>query len=144
MSKKKKFAGKKTKLAKHALTQVLTQEAADPRPTSAAEEAERSEWSLTQAIEALRDRQLELDLTIIHPPAHPPSRDGAAVHQDSYLTLLQDLYGLRELMGRGAGGSGAVTVIPTSPCLPSEARFQLLVQEARQTLREIRVLMAAD
>jgi|GEM_PF-2535443 len=144
MSKKKKFAGKKTKLAKHALTQVLTQEAAPPKAAPAAGEAERHDWSLTQAIEALRERQLELDLTIVHTPVRPPSGDEAGVYHDSFLTLLQDLYGLRQLMGFGPGASGDVTVIPTSTRLPSGPRFRRLVQETRQTLREIRGLMGAD
>ncbi len=92
MSKKKRFAGKKTKLAKHALTQVLEQVQAEepysPRPPE-------PPGTLARAVQTLRQDQLPLVL---------PAPDLAtadlellpAPELDPFLAILEELYELRD------------------------------------------------
>jgi hypothetical protein len=136
MSKKKKFAGKKTKLAEHALTQVLEQERSEaaetpPSPSSAS--------TLAQAVQALRNDQLHLDL----PPADShtiPSQDQLEL-ADSYLTLLQELEDMRELL-RAPDLPARQRPGGTKPwTLPSPEIMKYSLQVINHRLREIRALM---
>lgn len=94
MSKKKRFAGKKTKLAKHALTQVLEQvqaeEAYSPSPP-------QPPGTLARAVQTLRQDQL---------PLVPPTPDLATANLalvpapdlDPFLAILAELYELRDCL----------------------------------------------
>ncbi len=139
MSKKKKLAGKKTKLAKHSLTKVLTTETSpEPAPPPSRSAGESPDWSLTQAIEALRNRQLELDLTIIQAPGRPRIAPASRADTASYLDLLNDLYGLRNLMMTGQAAVTSLQPAPSPARVPSRSRFRAVMQETRKTLQEIR------
>ncbi len=93
MPKKKKFAGKKTKLAEHALTQVLEKERSyipetmeGPSPSS----------TLAQAVQALRQDQLHLEMALAD-DRPIPSQEQLQI-ADAYLALLQELADMRELL----------------------------------------------
>ena len=93
MSKKKKFAGKKTKLAEHALTQVLEQEMSeDSEPL----QVPPLSLTLAQVVQALRNDQLPLDLPL--PDAHPIPSPRQLEPNDAYLRVLQELEDMRELL----------------------------------------------
>ena len=71
MPKKKKFAGKKTKLAEHALTQVLEKERSE---TTNAVEGPASSSTLAQAVQALRQDQLQLEMPTANGHSIPTPR----------------------------------------------------------------------
>ncbi len=93
MPKKKKFAGKKTKLAEHALTQVLEKEMSDT-PQSLAGPAASS--TLAQAVQALRQDQMQLEMPTAN--GHPIPMQEQLKIADAYLALLQELADMRELL----------------------------------------------
>jgi hypothetical protein len=93
MSKKKKFAGKKTKLAEHALTQVLEQEMSeDSEPL----QIPPLSLTLAQVVQALRNDQLPLDLP--PPETYPIPSPRQLEPNDAYLRILQELEDMRELL----------------------------------------------
>ena len=139
MSKKKKFAGKKTKLAEHALTQVLEQERSEISDAPGPMEVPSSSLTLAQAVQALRNDQLNLDL---------PQTDGHIIPTqerlettNTYLSLLQELEYMRELLRapnlparpRAAGHKNGT--------LPNPEIMTYSLQVIGHTLREIRTMM---
>lgn len=140
MSKKKKLAGKKTKLAKLALTQVLSQGAG--APASSGEPISAVATSFSQALEALQSRQMELELSFLDSPGSFPPGEAHASYSYSYVYLLQHLSLLRNLF----------TYEQLDPLLPQEASFRVaartppahlkkLVEDIKKSLREIKLLM---
>lgn len=93
MSKKKKFAGKKTKLAKHALTQALTaRNPASPPPESAPAPAA----TLVQALQALRHEELTTSHLDLDEP-RLPTQEQLQMAQ-AYLQLLEELSDIRDCL----------------------------------------------
>ncbi len=139
MPKKKKFAGKKTKLAEHALTQVLEQERSEASEAAKSEEALPSSLTLAQAVQALRNDQLNLDL---------PQADGHSIpthHQletaNTYLTLLQELEDMRDLL-RAPNLPARPRAVGQKPwSLPNSEIIKYSLQVIGHTLREIKTLM---
>jgi hypothetical protein len=136
MPKKKKFAGKKTKLAEHALTQVLEQEMSE---ASEPLEVPSASWTLAQAVQSLRNDQLNLELPTFEVPPIPSQHQLESA--DTYLAMLQELEGMRDLLRapnlparpRGTG--------PKPGALPNSQVIQYSLQVIDHTLREIKTLM---
>ena len=136
MSKKKKFAGKKTKLAEHALTQVLEKERSeisetleDPSPSS----------TLAQAVRALRQDQMHLEMPVAN--GHPRPTPEQLKIANAYLAFLQDLSDMRELLRAPnlpvrprAGGQK-----PWS--LPNHEVIEYSLQIITNTLRDLKVFL---
>lgn len=133
MSKKKKFTGKKTKLAEHALTQVLEQERSGPvefpEPPSA-------NLTLSQAVQTLRNDQLHLELPSSDSRTLPSQRQLELAN--GYLAVLQELADMRELL--------RAPTVPSRPSLygqqpwslPNPEIMHYSLQVIGHTLREIR------
>lgn len=137
MSKKKKFAGKKTKLAKHALTQVLAaQVPAEPESSAAPPAA----VSLAQAVQNLRQE----NLTLLVPDADPrvlPTQQQLQTAQ-TYLQLVQELTALRELL-RAPGQAPRPAWRPEKPWLTIGPEIlHYACQLVQKTLRDLRALLA--
>jgi len=135
MPKKKKFAGKKTKLAEHALTQVLTQEKSEaPEPFDPT-----ASLTLAQAVQAMRNDQLNLELPLSqgHPIPTPIRLETA----HAYLTIVQELENIREML--------RAPNLPTRPPLvgqkpwtwPTPEILNYSLQLIGHTLREIKLLL---
>ncbi len=135
MSKKKKFAGKKTKLAEHALTQVLTQERSEaPEPPG----APSSSLTLAQAVQSLRNDQLNLDLP---PNGHTIPTQIQLETAYAYITLLQELESIREML-RAPNLPARPPVVGQKPWTwPNPEIIKYSMQVIGHTLRDIRTLM---
>jgi hypothetical protein len=139
MSKKKLLTGKKTKLAKLALTRALENKASEIPETSAA--SDKVSPSLTEVVQALRQWQLPLDQTLTPDQRESALARSSSSQEYSYFHLLQDLRHLQELL-HPAG-------LPTTPreapkgrlTLPSPEIFQELIRLTVKTLRELKSLM---
>lgn len=137
MSKKKKFAGKKTKLATHALTQALKQVQSEGPPSSS---TPAPVGTLAQALQSLRHDQLPLHLPLPEDrlPADPPPL--AVTHQ--FLAVLKELEDIREVL-RAPGVPPRPRRLGPSP--GSQIAPDIITYSFRligHTLREIRALMA--
>lgn len=139
MSKKKKFAGKKTKLAEHALTQVLEQEKSETSEALESVEAPAASLTLARAVQALRNDQLNLELPLAdgHPIPTPHELETA----NAYLALLQELEGIRELLRAPNLPARSRPAGPGSRTLPDPAIINYSLQVVSHTLREIKTLM---
>ncbi len=135
MPKKKKFAGKQTKLAKHALTQVLEQVHGD-----GALETPTPAGTLAQALHNLRQEQ---------PPLHPPlfadlsQEDFFPATPGSYfLAIIRELEDLREIL-RNPGVPPQPRRFPTDAgSLPAPDIVAYSFRLISLTLREIRSILA--
>jgi hypothetical protein len=135
MSKKKKFAGKKTKLAEHALTQVLTQESEAAQPIV----APSSSLTLAQAVQALRHDQLHLELPLSDGPPIPTQ--GQLASAKAYLATVQELEDIRELL-RAPNLPARPRPVRQKPwSLPTPEIISYSLQVVNHTLRDIRTLM---
>lgn len=138
MSKKKKFAGKKTKLAKHALTQALAaQNPALPQPEP---ETTSPAASLKQALQTLRHEGLSFSPLEISQPLLP-SQEQLQTAQ-TYLQLLEELAEIRDYL-RAPGQPARPRRRPEKPWLtitPEILRYA--IQLIANTLREIRPRLA--
>jgi hypothetical protein len=136
MPKKKKFAGKKTKLAEHALTQVLEKERSEVPETM---EDPSLSSTLAQAVQALRQDQMHLDMPVVN--GHPiPTQEQLKI-ADAYLAFLQELSDMRELLRAPnlpvrprAGGQK-----PWS--LPSTEIIEYSLQLIGNTLRDLKLFL---
>jgi hypothetical protein len=139
MPKKKKFAGKKTKLAEHALTQVLEQERAEASGASESGEAPSSSLTLFRAVQALRNDQLNLDLP--QADGHPIPTQRQLETANTYLTLLQELESMRELL-RAPNLPARTRAVGQQPwSLPNQEIIAYSLQVIGHTLQEIKTLM---
>jgi hypothetical protein len=139
MPKKKKFAGKKTKLAEHALTHVLEQERAEASEASESGEASSSSLTLFRAVQALRNDQLNLDLP--QADAHPIPTQRQLETANTYLTLLQELESMRELL-RAPNLPARTRAVGQQPwSLPTPEIIAYSLQVIGHTLQEIKTLM---
>lgn len=138
MSKKKLLAGKKTKLAKLALTQALAGKSPGaPEPAAAPETASPS---LTQVVQAMREWQSVLDQPLTAIPGKAVARKFPRAEY-SYFHLLQDLRHLQELL--------PCPGLPATPkkarsgrlVLPSPEIFKELIRLTIITLRELKSLL---
>jgi len=138
MSKKSKFAGKKTKLAKHALTQALEQEQSENPAAVSAPTALRT---LAQALESLRQDQLP-----IYPPLftdHPPTGDPEVAASQQYLAVIKELEDIRESL-RAPGVPRRRQLEPRAGTLLAPDIISYALQIIGHTLREIRNLMSSS
>jgi len=134
MSKKKRFAGKKTKLAKHALTQVLEQVHSEASPP-----AEARLNTLAQAVQTLRQDQLPLQFSL--PPDISLDQRLPMTSQNWYATLLNDLHNLRELL-RSPGVPPRRQRLGTEPvAMPESGIVNYAMGVIAHTLKEIRALL---
>jgi hypothetical protein len=136
MSKKKKFPGKKTKLAEHALTQALEKEkseAADPL------EVPDASSTLAQVVQALRNDQLHLDLPAGE--AHPILTRHQVETANTYLAMVQELKGMRELLRAPSLPARTRTIEQKSGKFPTPEIVNYSLQVIGKTLREIRAIM---
>lgn len=136
MSKKKKFAGKKTKLAKHALTQALTtKNPASPQPEAVPAPAA----TLAQALQTLRHEELTINQLDLSGPLLPTQEQLQTAQ--AYLQLLEELSDIRDRL-RAAGQ-------PPRPRRRPERLWQTItpeilryaVQLTAATLRQLRPLL---
>jgi hypothetical protein len=135
MPKKKKFAGKKTKLAEHALTQVLAQEKSEALELP---ETPSSSLTLARAVQSLRNDQLNLDLPS---NGHTLPTQIQLETANAYLTLLQELEGIREML-RAPNLPARSPVISQKPWTwPNPEVIKYSLQVIGHTLRDIRTLM---
>jgi hypothetical protein len=136
MSKKKKFAGKKTKLAEHALTQVLEKERSytsetmeGPSPTS----------TLAQAVQALRQDQLHLEMVLVEAPSIPTQEELEL--GDAYLAFLKELTDMRELL-RAPDLPARTRSAKHKPWdLPNPEVIEYSLQIIGKTLREVQAFL---
>ena len=136
MSKKKKFAGKKTKLAEHALTQVLAQEKSEATESP---EAPSSSLTLARAVQSLRNDQLNLDLP--QTDGHPIPTQRQLETANTYLTLLHELENMRHLL-RAPNLPARPRAVGKQPwILPNSEIIAYSLQVIGHTLREIKTLM---
>jgi hypothetical protein len=136
MSKKKKFAGKTTKLAEHALTQVLAQEKSED---SAPLQVPPLSLTLAQVVQALRNDQLPLDL----PPAdsHPIPSPRQLETVDAYLGVLKELEEMRELL-RAPDLPVRPRVAGQKPwTLPNAEIVEYSLQVIDKTLRDLKTIL---
>ena len=136
MSKKKKFAGKKTKLAKHALTQALEQEQSES-PTAVSPAT--AVGTLAQALQSLRHDHLPL-----HPPLfadHTQANASEAVATRQYLAVIKELEDIREIL-RAPGVSPRRRLEPSAWTLLAPDILSYSLQIIGHILREIRSLMS--
>jgi hypothetical protein len=139
MSKKKKFAGKKTKLAEHALTHVLEQEKSEAAEALGPLEAPSSSLTLAQAVQALRNDQLNLELPLSDD--HPIPTQHQLEAANAYLALLQELEGVRELL-RAPNLPARPRAVDQKPrTLPNPEIIKYSLQVIGHTLREIKTFM---
>jgi hypothetical protein len=139
MQKKNKFAGKKTKLAEHALTQVLEQERAEASEASESWEAPSSSLTLLQAVQAFRNDQLNLDLP--QADGHPIPTQRQMETANTYLILLQELENMRELLRAPNLPERTRAVGQRSWSLPNSEIIAYSLQVIGHTLQEIKTLM---
>ena len=134
MSKKKKFAGKKTKLAEHALTQVLEKEMSEnPEPL------EGPASTLAQAVQALRQDQLHLEMPLAdHRPI--PTREELKL-ADVYLAFLQDLADMRELLRAPDRPARPGPGLQKPWTLPTTEVLEYSLQVIAKTLRDLKVFL---
>jgi len=136
MSKKKKFAGKKTKLAEHALTQVLEKERSENPETM---EGHSPSSTLAQAVQALRQDQMHLEMPMVKNHAIPTQEQLEIA--DAYLAFLQELADMRELLRapnlparpRSAGQKPWI--------LPNSEIIKYSLQVIGNTLRDLKTFM---
>ena len=125
MAKKKQFAGKKTKLAKLPLTQILASQAAETAP-----------WGPPPPAPEVDSRQL------------PLSWDGLEVGPNSplaaiYCQVIQDLKRLRsELPPNGSAAGDLDTSLPAS--LPAPPRLKQALHQAREDLQELQRFLSQE
>ncbi len=133
MPKKKKFAGKKTKLAKHALTQALEQERSEGATATSPLTAV---GTLAQALQSLRHDQLphHPPLFADRPPATPP--EAAATHH--YLAVIKELEDIREVLRAPEVPPRPRRLEPSAKILPAPDIISYALQIIGHTLREIR------
>jgi hypothetical protein len=137
MSKKKKFAGKKTKLAEHALTQVLEQERSE---TAGPPEVPDSSLTLARAVQALRHDQMHLDLPPANGRSIPTQRQLETAN--AYRGVLQELEDMRELL--------RAPDLPTRPRLaahkpwdlPNSEIIEYSLQIIGNTLRDLKTILS--
>lgn len=137
MSKKKKFAGKKTKLAKHALTQALEQVQSQDTTLPPSPLATKT---LAQALQNLRHDQLPLHL----PPAEASASSDPlqADAHNHYLAVLKELEDIREFLRAGEVPHRHRRHGPVPATLPAPDIIFYSLQIISHTLREIRGLLA--
>jgi hypothetical protein len=136
MSKKKKFAGKKTKLAEHALTQVLEQERSE---TAEPLDVPASSLTLAQAVQALRNDQLHLDLAPANNRPLPTQRQLETAN--AYLGVLQELQDMRELL-RAPDLPSRPRVAAQKPWdLPNSEVVEYSLQVIGKILRDLKAIM---
>lgn len=133
MSKTKKFAGKKTKLAEHALTQVLEKELSEnPQPL------EGTGSTLAQAVQALRQDQLNLEI-----PGNGrtiPTQEQLKI-ADTYLNFLNELSDMRELLRAPDLPPRARTGGQKPWSLPNPEVMEYSLQVIGNTLRDLKIFM---
>jgi hypothetical protein len=136
MSKKKKFPGKKTKLAEHALTQVLEQEKSED---STPLEVPSSSLTLAQAVQALRNDQLNLELPALDGPFIPTQNQLETAN--AYLLLIQELEGMREQL-RAPDLPIRPRAVGQKPwTLPNPEIIKYSLQVIGHTLQEIKAMI---
>jgi hypothetical protein len=138
MSKKKKFTGKKTKLAELALTQAL---AKHPSPFAPSPDSPSINSSLTQVIQALRDRQMELDLSFTTGPGDLAPSQTLGNPDYSYEQLLQDLINIRDLFYPPGISISAPNLVLGGVVAPDRQMLRELGRITLETLREIKNLL---
>jgi hypothetical protein len=138
MPKKKKFAGKKTKLAELALTQAL---AKHPSPFAPSSDSPPLNSSLTQVIQALRDRQMELDLSYNTGPGEMAPSQPFCTLDYSYEQLLQDLKNIRDLLYPPGMSTPPPPMVPQGVIAPDRKILRELGWITLKTLREIKNLL---
>lgn len=136
MSKKKKFTGKKTKLAEHALTQVLEQEQSE---ASSPLEPLPSNSTLAQAVQALRNDQLNLDLPV--PEGRPIPTQDQLETANAYLLLIQELEGMREQLRAPNLPIRSRAVGPKPGTLPNSEIINYSLQVIGHTLKDIKAML---
>jgi hypothetical protein len=138
MSKKKKFAGKKTKLAELALTQAL---AKHPSPFAPSSDSPPISSPLTQVIQALRDRQMELDLSYNTGSGEMAQTQPLSTLDYSYEQLLQDLKKIRELLYPPGMTTSLPQLVPQGVVAPDRKILRELGRITLETLWEIKNLL---
>jgi len=133
MSKKKRFAGKKTKLAKHALTQVLEQVQAEAPPLPAAAD------TLAQAVQTLRQDQLPLQFSL--PSDISLDQRLPLSPQHCYLAVLSELHELRDFLRRPEVPPRPRQVGVKPAALPEAGVIAYALDVIVHTLRGIRTLL---
>jgi hypothetical protein len=136
MSKKKKFAGKKTKLAEHALTQVLEKERAE---AAAAPASPSPSSTLAQAVRALRQDQLPLEMPMGN--GHPIPTQGQLETANIYLALLQELADIREFLRAPNLPARPRAVGPMPWTLPNYEIIEYSLQVIGNTLQDLKILL---
>ena len=139
MSKKKLLAGKKTKLAKHALTRALTDKSPSVPESSPALASTRP--TLTQVVEALRALHPELQSPVRPSQKTPATRRFLWGAEYSYFHLLHDLQELQELLHPSRLPAASVEGRKGRLFLPSPEVFQEIVRQTVATLQELRTLV---
>lgn len=137
MSKKKKFAGKKTKLAQHALTQALVQEQSEagngaPYPPGGG--------TLAQAVQSLRQDQLPLQLPMGEDHTFFSTSQAAATKL--YVSVLQELEDVREILRAAELPPRPRRFGQVHQSIPDQGIIAYSLQIVSHTLREIRTMMA--
>ncbi len=137
MPKKKKFAGKKTKLAEHALTHVLEKEMADNPET-----LEGPASTLAQAVQALRQDQLHLEIPMAND--HPiPTQEQLKI-ADAYLVFLQELSDMRELLRAPNLPARPKTGGQKPWTMPNTEIIKYSLQVIGNTLQDLKLFMDAQ
>jgi len=139
MSKKKLLAGKKTKLAKHALTRALTDKSPSI-PESSPASAPASP-TLSQVVEALRALHEELDQPVAssQSPTDAP-RPWPGVEY-SFFHLVQDLRELQELLYPGHLPPTLSKEWKDHLVLPRPEVFQKIIRLTVATLQELKKIL---
>ncbi len=136
MPKKKKFAGKKTKLAEHALTQVLEKERSEITNTM---EGPSSSSTLAQAVQALRQDQLQLEMPTAN--GHPIPTPEQLKIADAYLVLLHELADMRELLRAPNLPVRPRTAGQKPWALPNTEIIEYSLHVIGKTLRDLKVFL---
>lgn len=122
MAKKKQLAGKKTRLARLPLTQVLASQTEDSAP-----------WGPPLPPALSGSRQLS-------PPREKAAEGGAGPLAATYLYLCQELAALRSQLQPAAAGPPENAVLP--PLLPDPHRINLALKQARKGLQDLYRLLS--
>ncbi|MFP3867274.1 MAG: hypothetical protein ACLFUU_03815 [Desulfobacteraceae bacterium] len=138
MSKKKLLAGKKTKLAKHALTRALADKT-PPVPESSPAPGSTSP-TLTQLVEALRALHPELEQPVTPSEGMPTSQAFLPGVEYSYFHLLQDLRELQELLHPSQLPATLAKESEGRVFLPSPEVLQEIIRQTVATLEELKAL----
>jgi hypothetical protein len=138
MPKKKKFAGKKTKLAELALSQALVKH---PSPFAPSPDSPPLNSSLTQVIQGLRDRQMELDLSFTTGPEDMALSQPLCPPDYSYEQLLQDLINIRDLLYAPGKSISGPKLVPGGVVAPDRKILRELGRITIETLGEIKNLL---